>query len=211
MSPWHHQPLVRLAVGAVVGAICAVLLVPLFGVAAAVVAGWGVAALVYAVWMLLVAWPMDPEQTRTHAQREDPGRSLARAVATIGSLVSLVGVVLVVGQSRGSAGSTTDALAAIAVLSVVASWLLIHTDYMMRYAKVYYAKPIGGIDFNTKEEPQYTDFAYFSVGLGMTYQVADTNVCTKELRKIVIGQTLLAYLFATVIIATVVNLVTSLG
>ena len=67
------------------------------------------------------------------------------------------------------------------------------------------------IDFNQDEPPEYTDFAYFSVGLGMTYQVADTNVTRNEVRRIVIAQTLLGYLFGAGIIATVINLITGLG
>ena len=45
----------------------------------------------------------------------------------------------------------------------------------------------------------------------MTYQVADTDVTTNEIRRIVIAQTLLAYLFGAVILATVINLVSGLG
>ena len=57
----------------------------------------------------------------------------------------------------------------------------------------------------------YTDFVYFSVGIGMGYQVGDTSVRTNEIRRIVIAQALLAYLFGAVIIGTVVNLVIDLG
>jgi uncharacterized membrane protein len=57
----------------------------------------------------------------------------------------------------------------------------------------------------------YSDFAYVAFGLGMTYQIADTDLRTNELRRLVLGQTLLAYLFGAVILATVINLVTSLG
>lgn len=76
---------------------------------------------------------------------------------------------------------------------------------------MYYTEPVGGIAFNQVEEPMYTDFAYVAVGLGMTYQVADTNIQTSELRQIIIAQTLLAYLFGAVILATVINLVANLG
>jgi Predicted membrane protein len=41
--------------------------------------------------------------------------------------------------------------------------------------------------------------------------VSDTNVRTNQIRRIVIGQSLLAYLFGAVIIGTVVNLVLDLG
>ena len=44
----------------------------------------------------------------------------------------------------------------------------------------------------------------------MTYQVADTNVQANEFRRLVVAQTLLAYLFGAVILATVINLVSGI-
>jgi uncharacterized membrane protein len=50
---------------------------------------------------------------------------------------------------------------------------------MLRYAHRFYSRmptgANGGIDFNQDDDPMYSDFGYFSVGLGMTYQVSDTN------------------------------------
>ena len=97
------------------------------------------------------------------------------------------------------------------MVSVAASWALIQTDYMLRVADVYYGDPVGGIDFNQSEDPSYTDFVYFSLGVGMGYQVGDSAVRTNEIRRLIIAQSLLAYLFGTVIIGTVVNLVINLG
>lgn len=211
MSLWHHRPLVRLLVGAVVGVVSGVLTGLVLGPWAGVLGGWTGASIVMAVWPLLVVWPMDAARTREHAQREDVGRKTGRVIAVVGSLMSLVAVGVVIAQAAPGAGARSYVLAGLAVLSVVASWVLIQVDYMLRYARIYYLEPHGGIDFNEDDDPQYTDFAYFSVGLGLTYQVADTNVRTKELRKVVIAQTLLAYLFGAVILATVINLVTSLA
>ncbi|MGB4136718.1 MAG: DUF1345 domain-containing protein [Microbacterium sp.] len=182
-----------------------------YGPAAGVVGGWGALALVNAIWVLLIVWPMDAAATRAHATTEDPGRPVARLIAIVGSLVSLAAVGVVVLQARHAPEVQGYLLAGIAVLGVAASWALIQVDYMLRYARIYYSEPVGGISFNQKEDPEYTDFAYFSVGLGMTYQVADTNVTANAIRRIVIAQTLLAYLFGAVILATVINLVTSLG
>ncbi len=181
------------------------------GLAAGLLVGWGFAALVTVVAVLVYTWPMGPERTRDHATREDPGRRVSRLVAIIGSVASLGAVAVVLVQTRNVPLVESIALAAIAVFSVAASWFLIQTNYMLRYAHVYFTEPRGGIDFHSDEDPMYTDFIYFSVGLGMTYQVADTNVNTNEIRRIVIGQTVLAWMFATVIIATVLNLVTGIG
>ncbi|WP_460004614.1 DUF1345 domain-containing protein [Microbacterium xylanilyticum] len=176
----------------------------------ALLAAWGALALVSTVWILLVTWRMDAEQTRTHATEEDPGRRIARLIAVTGSFVSIAAVLVVVLEARHAAGWTQFALAGIAVLSVAASWALIQTDYMLRYAKLYYDGS-RGIMFNQPEDPQYTDFVYFSVGLGMTYQVADTNVTRNAIRRLVIAQTTIAYVFGALILGTIINLVTGLG
>lgn len=209
--PLRHTVRVHFAVSIVAGVLGGLVVGFVLGAAAGLLSGWTILALVNVVWILSVVWNMDAAQTRAHAIAEDPGRRTARLIATIGSVVSLAAVAVVIIQARHAAPGLSFLLAGIAVLSVAASWALIQVDYMLRYARVYYAEPVGGIIFNQDEDPMYSDFGYFSVGLGMTYQVADTNVRSNEIRRIVIAQTLLAYLFGAVILATVINLVTGLG
>jgi len=205
------QVLVRGAASVVVGVLTAFAVTPALGVAAGVLAGWSALAITDVAWALCVVWPMDAERTRTHATAEDPGRRTARLIALLGSLASLGAVAVVLLQTRDAGPERTFLLGGTAVVAVAASWALIQVDYLLRYAHLYYSAPAGGIDFNQDEPPTYSDFGYFSVGLGMTYQVADTNVRTNAIRRVVVGQTLLAYLFGAVILATVINLVTGLG
>jgi len=209
----HATTLWRLCGGIAVGIVAGVLVGAGLGPAAGLLAGWATGAVVVVVWVLVVVWRMDAEQTRLHATQEDPGRHATRLISIVGSLASLGAVALVLVRSGQAPQMESYLLAAIAVYSVMASWALIQTDYMLRYARIYYAAdPPGGISFNEHpDRPAYVDFAYFSVGLGMTYQVADTNVRTTAIRRIVIGQTLLAYLLGAVILATIINLVTSLA
>ncbi|CAI9386716.1 DUF1345 domain-containing protein [Microbacterium sp. T2.11-28] len=212
MGALHHTraPL-REAVAVIAGVVGAVAVTEALGLAAGLLAGWALLAAIDVAWVLAVVWRMDAAQTRAHALIEDPGRRVARVVAVLGSVASLGAVVVVLVQTRDADEVTAFVLAGVAVVAVAASWALIQVDYLLRYAREYYGEPEGGIDFNQAEPPAYTDFAYFSLGLGMTYQVADTNVTRGEIRRIVIAQTLLAYLFGAVILATVINLVTSLG
>lgn len=212
MGALHHTraPL-REAVAVAAGIGGAAAVTGVLGLAAGLLAGWALLAVVDVAWVLAVVWRMDAAQTRAHALIEDPGRRVARVVAVLGSVASLGAVVVVLVQTRDADEATAFLLGGIAVVAVAASWALIQVDYLLRYAREYYGEPEGGIDFNQPEPPAYTDFAYFSLGLGMTYQVADTNVTRGGIRRIVIAQTLLAYLFGAVILATVINLVTSLG
>ncbi|HWI32513.1 MAG TPA: DUF1345 domain-containing protein [Microbacterium sp.] len=198
---------VSIASGVAVG----ILVSPPLGLAAGLLAGWGTGAMIVVLWVLIYTWPMDAERTREHATREDPGRRLSRLISIIGSIASLGAVAVVLVQTKSAPLFESALLATIAVGSVAASWFLIQTNYMLRYAHVYFDDPVGGIDFHGGSAPMYTDFIYFAIGLGMTYQVADTNVSTNGIRRIVIGQTVLAWIFATVIIATVINLVTGIG
>jgi len=214
--PVRAQVRVRWAIAAVCGAVVGVLVAPRLGIAAGLLAGWALLAIVSLAWMLLQVWPMDAAATREHATAEDPGRRTARVIAITGSVVSLAAVAVVIVQARHAAPLQGALLAGIAVLSVVASWALIQANYLLHYARVYYeddgaGRVAGGIDFNQSEDPCYTDFAYFSVGLGMTYQVSDTDITSNAIRRIVIAQTLLAYLFGAGIIATVINLIAGLG
>ncbi|WP_076680264.1 DUF1345 domain-containing protein [Microbacterium sp. RU33B] len=211
MSGRRSAVLARSVVSLAAGIAGGLVVGPFLGLAAALLAGWSVVAIVSVAWILVLTWPMDADQTRDHATREDPGRRIARVIAVAGSVASLGAVAVVLVQTRNVSLAQSFLLAAIAVVAVAASWALIQVDYMLRYAHLYYRDPVGGIGFNQQEPPMYTDFAYFSVGLGMTYQVADTNVSRNEIRRVVIAQTLLAYLFGAVILATVINLVTGLG
>lgn len=183
---------------------------------AGLLAGWSVLALINVTWVLLLVWPMDARATRTHATAEDPGHKLARTTATVGSVVSLGAVVIVIIQAGQSQGWVAFALGALSLISVVASWALIQVNYMLHYARVYFepdpdGEPLGGINFNQEEPPEYTDFAYFTVGLGMTYQVADTSLTRNTMRRIAFMQTTLAYLFGAGILAVAINAVADLG
>lgn len=206
----HRKTLMRSLVAIAIGVVAGAIVMPFFGIAAGLLAGWGALALTGLIWLLLVVWPMDAAQTRTHALAEDPGRRAARLISFAGSVASLAAVAIVLLQTDTESRPRAFLLAGIALVSVAASWGLIQIDYMLRVAVMYYTDPVGGIDFNQPEPPMYTDFAYFALGLGIAYQVADTNVSSNEVRRLVIGQTLLAYVFGAVILASVVNLVAGL-
>ena len=68
----------------------------------------------------------------------------------------------------------------------------------------------GAVDFNEKDPPAYLDFAYLAFTIGMTFQVSDTNLTTKAIRRIALRHALMSYLFGAVIVALMINVVASL-
>jgi uncharacterized membrane protein len=201
----------RLAVAAGLGVIAAVL-VAIFGRwAEALMVGWDTAALVYCVTTWAVIWPMDPVQTAAKARAEDPNRVISDVITLSAAVASLaiVGVVLI--NAHSADRLTADGLAALALASIAISWFTVHTIYGLRYARLFYGPPEGGIDFNQAESPSYRDFFYLAITIGMTFQVSDTALGSTEIRGTALRHALLSYLFGTVILAAAINLIAGLG
>ena len=197
---------------ALAAGVLASLLLPSLGLARLMpVVAWDAAVLVYLAWVWLTVWRLDPRATREHAVREDPGRTTADVILLVASIASLAAdIFLVLHAGKVTGGSRVLGLM-LGLGTVVLSWLLVHTVYTLKYARLYYKKTHGEIEFNESDAPQYTDFAYLAFTLGMTFQVSDTNLKTKEIRVTALRHALLSYVFGTVIIATTINTLVSLS
>lgn len=174
------------------------------------VVGWAVAALVYSSWVWLVIGRFDAAQTEDHASIEEPARGAADALVVLLSLASLVAVGFVLVQAASAPGIGKGLLAGLALASVALSWVMLHTLYTLRYARLYYTAN-KGVDFNQEDAPRYTDFAYLAFTLGMTFQVSDTNITTHVMRATALRHALLSFLFGSVILATTINLIAGLS
>lgn len=110
------------------------------------------------------------------------------------------------------------AVVGLAALTVVSSWLLVHTVLALHYAHVSYhvaeeargKPPDAGLIFPATPQPDFLDFAYFSFVIGMTFQVSDVQITSRRLRRIVLLHGLLSFWFNTVIFALSINLASSL-
>jgi uncharacterized membrane protein len=96
------------------------------------------------------------------------------------------------------------------------SWLVTHVTFGFRYAHEFYARDLGGpdvdrgLEFPGEREPDYLDFLYFSLVLGMTFQVSDVQITSRTLRRVATLHGLISFLFNTVIVALTVNLAAGL-
>lgn len=174
-----------------------------------VLVGWDVAAIALLLWVWLVVGRYGPDQTRRRATREDNNRVAVWVFLLSASTASLLaaGVVLVGASSLSR--SDERLLLALSLFSVLLSWSVVQTVFALRYAHEFYSPPEGGIDFGG-EDPDYQDFAYFAVTIGMTFQTSDTGISSRRIRRTVLRHALLAYLFGAVILAAMVNVIASL-
>jgi uncharacterized membrane protein len=177
----------------------------------AVLTGWTVAAAIVVLRVWVRVGHLDPAGTREVATREDDSRASAELLLVVASVASLVGAALGLVKAHDS-GSTLEVLLTTACgLTIVFSWGVVHTVFALRYAHEYYSPRPGGIDFKSGEyEPDYVDFAYVAFTVGMTFQVSDTDIGSRIVRRTVLRHALLSYLFGAVILALMVNVFASL-
>jgi uncharacterized membrane protein len=203
---------VRLIVAALTGVTVGMFLAATTPLYLTILGGWDAAAFVFIVWMLATILPMDGSATANHASQEDPGRVGADVLLIVASIASLVAVVLVLAQAGNTIQPAKSILVGIGVLSVVLSWAIVHITFALRYARLFFSSPAAIlVEFNTREIPRYSDFAYLALTIGMTFQVSDTNLRTSKFRAIALRHALLSYLFGTVIVATTINLLAGLS
>jgi uncharacterized membrane protein len=197
-----QRALIVVAIGLVVGLV----IVPFAPWQLSPLAGW----IAGGAWWLVSVWRkvrhLTPEQTESSATREDNNRLAAELLLLSASVASLFGTGFALIKANQTEGGGKALLTMVALLTVVVSWALVHSVFALRYAHLYYTKPAGGIDFKNRDErPDYNDFAYVAFTIGMTFQISDTDIQSRRIRRTVLGHALLSYLFGAVILAVAVN------
>jgi uncharacterized membrane protein len=195
-----------LLAGAVAGAVVSLVMPP----SAAILLGWDIGVTIYLAWTWSAVRGLDPTVTAQRAKREDPSTPVADLVIIGAGTAALAAVGFALVKAGQAHGGTKAYLVSLGVLSVVLSWTVVHTVFALRYARAYYSDPVGGIDFNEDEPPNYIDFGYYAFTVGMTFQVADTNITTRAVRRATLHHALLSYLFGSVLLGLVINVVATL-
>jgi uncharacterized membrane protein len=178
----------------------------------AALVGLDVASVVYLVWVWSTTWRLDCAETKRRATAFDLHDARVRDVILLSAAIaSLAAVGFVIARAGQTQGAEEVLQVAVGLASVVLSWAVVHTVYMLRYAHLYYLTPKRAVDFNTDTAPAYSDFAYLAFTIGMTFQVSDTPLTSQTLRRTALRHALLSYLFGTGILATTINLVASIS
>jgi uncharacterized membrane protein len=202
----------RLMGGAAAGLVVALMPWPLDPMTRGLL-GWCCCAAVY----LLLAWwlaeTFDAERTRSRAQLLDQPSVLilATMLAVVG--VSVVVIAMLLQQVRQLSGADRAGHILLGLVALAGSWLMIHTIYAFHYAHRYYqeeregARSGPGLDFPGKLDPDYFDFLYYAFVVGMTSQVSDVQVCSREMRRITLVHGVLSFAFNMLVLALSINVV----
>jgi uncharacterized membrane protein len=207
----------RLLIGAAAGVAAGVAIASLGGSdATTFLAGWNLGALVYLVlsWRLILA--ADPHEVRRRAAEEDESRFGLLAIVIGAIVASLAAIVMMLIQAKAGPGWERMAAPALAFLTLVVSWLVLQTVFVLHYAHRHFGDRNrdgagdGGFDFPGEPASTYRDFVYLSLCIGATFQVSDPQVTRSVLRNLVAAHSAVAYFYNTAILAVGINIVAGL-
>jgi uncharacterized membrane protein len=175
------------------------------------------ATLIILNWIIMF-WA-HPRHIKAIAGLEDSGRTVIFIIAIAASLISLVAIYLLLKSTQNKADEEISASVFLAMTAVITSWLLVHTIFTLRYAHMYYGnaakneKMISskrGLEFPGQAAPDYIDFAYFAFVIGMTFQVSDVEISSRQIRRLALLHSLISFAFNTAIVALSINIISSL-
>lgn len=178
--------------------------------------GWCVGIVVY----LLLAWWLcvgfDAKRTRSRAQAQDEPGVVLLLVLLLATAACVAAITVLMQQSRDLSGSSRALHLGLAVFALAVSWLFIQTIFTFHYAHLYYHEeklnePDGpGLQFPGGQDPDYFDFLYYSFVVGITSQVSDVQVTSREMRRLTMVHGVLSFGFNMLILALSINVVAGL-
>lgn len=202
----------RLAYGTVAGSLSLALPLPLeWGTRALLAWTVGVAVFLVLAWWLAVEF--DPARTRQRTQSQDEPSVVLFLVLLLTVGASLAAIAFMLQQASGMSQRDARLHIALAMLALAASWLFIHTIFAFRYAHRYYQEEMQGeadgpgLKFPGALDPDYFDFLYHAYVVGMTSQVSDVNVTSREMRRLTTVHSVLSFAFNMLVLALSINVV----
>ena len=173
----------------------------------------------YSVSTLLMTWYVlisaDPSEAAREACIQDSSRTAIFIFVVVAAIASVFAVGAELGTAKGLGRTYFIGHILFSILTILASWLLVHTVFTLRYAHVFYDSPEsdeahGGLNFPDETKPDYLDFAYFSFVIGMCCQVSDVTVGSRRLRRLVLLHSIISFGFNAAILGLSINMVSGL-
>ncbi len=175
----------------------------------ALVLSFDVAAIAFLLSCVSIWRNDDLKAIRDRGARDDGGRVLLLVV----SLTVLATVLIAIGIMLTSRSTLTSFSVVLVLGTLVLAWLFANIVYAFHYAHCYYDQTengdVEGLKFPGADKPLFADFCYVALTVGMTCQVSDVQVETRQMRRLTTVQGLQAFFFNLGVLALTVNVLSS--
>jgi uncharacterized membrane protein len=171
--------------------------------------GWNAGVWTYLPAMLWLVARTGHRKVRAIAGRQDESAHLVLATLLAGTGFSLYAIVSELTRMDHVPADLVAARYAFTALTVIGSWLLVGVLFCFHYAHLYYRAGNGEPPLRFPQEqlePDYWDFMYFSFTIAVAAQTSDVAVASTAMRKLVLGQSVLAFFFNLLILGMSINI-----
>jgi uncharacterized membrane protein len=199
----------RLFLAAAIGILIGLILPADWRVATRLLVTWDTGVAIYLALAFQAMADCDIAHIRRRAAMLDEDRLVFLILTAVAALASLGAIVAELGSKDTG---HQPAHLVLAVVTIALSWAFTHTIFALHYAHEFYIEARyedGGMAFPGKEKPDYWDFVYFSLVIGMTSQVSDVAVTAKGIRRTVTAHGVVSFFFNATLLALMVNIAAS--
>ncbi len=207
----HHHT--RLSIALSLGAAVALILPMPMSAITRLLTGWNVMVWCY---LCLMGWLIAHSahtRVRTIAEQEVKSGATVLAIMSIAAIVSLAAIFLELASVRELPAGERLSRYAFTGATIFGSWCLVATMYTFYYARMFYRsdakyRPIAFPE--NEQNPDYWDFLYFSFTIAVTAQTSDIVIRSGPMRKAVLAQSILSFLFNVAILGLSINIAAGL-
>ena len=155
--------------------------------------------------------------TKVRAAGNDPGRFIVHIIVLLSAALSLVSSIALMREHEAKAQHQV-LWWAVCLAGVGGAWVLNHTSWTLRYARMYYRRTrhdgevrvVGGLSFPGDLEPDDLDFAYFAFTIGSCFQTSDVAITSRSIRRVALIHAIQSFAYNTTVIAFMLNAIFSL-
>lgn len=174
---------------------------------------WNVAVWLFLCIMMRVVITSDHDKVNEKADKEDENAGVVLGVLVVASVASLMAIFSELSQLADARGIERIGRYALTFGTLAGSWLLVGILFCFHYAHKYYrcdgaVKPLKFPDDET--EPTYWDFMYFAFTISVAVQTSDVAVMGADMRRLVLGHSVLNFFFNLVVLGLSINIAAGL-
>lgn len=178
------------------------------GLPTAFLIAWDAGVAFFLVVVLEMIMTTRADGIPARAARQDVGRFVVLALTGAATVASLAAIYAELVLAPGASAPVSFRVG-LTVITTVLSWFFVHSIFAVHYAHQYYRPTHGepcGLDFpGGTRTPDYWDFMYFALVIGMTAQVADVSVTDRGMRRTVTAHGLFSFWFNVALLALLIN------
>jgi uncharacterized membrane protein len=174
--------------------------------------GWNAAVLVLLPLIFLHLSRLSATQLCLRYHADDPSAPVILLLIVVAAILSVAGIVAFLPTLKGVPQSERVAHMLLATLTICDSWLLVPTMFTVHYVDMFYSADAGQqpLTFPQTPEPLFWDFVYFSFTIAAACQTADVATTQSAIRRVVIAQSIISFVFNLAILGFAINVTAGL-